>query len=84
MAVATSELLTLLLTANVGRAALATITPNLAAVSVLLAARVATLSGAEQAVDGNHNNNNYDWGGVLLSLAAAEGGGANHGRMPSW
>ena len=37
VAAATSELLTLSPTANVGRAALATITPNLAAVSVLLA-----------------------------------------------
>ena len=76
VAAATSALLTLSTTTNVGRAAV-TITPNLAAVSLLLAARVVALSEAEQADENDHNNGNDGWGGVLLSLTATDGGEPN-------
>ncbi len=84
VATAASALLTLSTTTNVGRAALMTITPNLAAVFVLSTARVIALPEAEQAEECNHNNHNDGWGGVLLSLTATDGGGAKLGRMPSW
>ncbi len=55
VAAAESAVLSLLTTANMGRASLATITPNLAAVLVFLAAGVATLRAGRPTVSYVHS-----------------------------